>query len=235
MKTPLSITIIATVLAIGISSMANAQLSFTATIGGVPTVSGATLETFDETAPSILTLSGYAALETGPNIGGLDGGLYAPPYFSGSTAAYFGESPTLGLDSGQFVAVAPAGSATLSFAAPQNYFGILWGTIDANAGQGTNYLTFYDHANNVIGTISGADVLASNPLLADSSTGPNGTAYVNITSTVPFSEVVVTSTFPSFEFDDVAYAQVVPEPGTLALVATGALPLLVFLRRSRNT
>ena len=231
MKRILSITI-ASILAISIPCISKAQLSFTATIGGIPTVSDATLETFDETTPSILTLSGYASLETGPITGGLGSGLYVPPYFSGSTAPYFGETQSGGYDSSQFVAVAPGGSATLSFATPQNYFGIFWGSLDANVGQGTNYLTFYDNANNVIGTISAADVLASNSSLIDgSSLGPDGAAYINITSTVPFSEVIATSTFPSFEFDDVAYAQVVPEPSSVLLVSLGLACLSFGIRR----
>lgn len=76
-----------------------------------------------------------------------------------------------------------------------------------------NVLTFYDSANNVIGTVYGGNVT-----VIDDSTGPNGTAYVNITSAVAFSRVVATATpiYPeSFEFDDIAYALVVPEPASL--------------------
>jgi hypothetical protein len=218
---------IASILALSAPGMAKAQLSFTAAIGGVPTVSGATLENFNEPSPSILTLSGAASLETGPSFGIIDGGLYVPPYFSGSTAAFFGESPANGYDTSQFVAVADGGSARLSFTTPQNYFGILWGTVDGGAGGvGTNYLTFYDNKNNVIGTISGADIFS----FAPGGTAVNGTAYVNITSTVPFSKVVATSTQPSFEFDDVAYAQV-PEPASGVLFGAGLCILGFALRR----
>ena len=63
-------------------------------------MSGAALETFNESTPPILTLSGNAYLVTGGR-GFPD--YYTAPYFSGSTAAYFGESPAAGYDASQFV------------------------------------------------------------------------------------------------------------------------------------
>jgi hypothetical protein len=139
MKTHLSISI-ASILASSVLGIAKAQLYVTADIGGVPTVSGATLENFDEPSPSILTLSGDAYLLTGSAYN------YVAPYFSGSTAGYFGESPNNGSDSSQYVDVQYFGSATLSFPTPQNYLGLLWGSIDAN---NDNLLTFYDSADRV--------------------------------------------------------------------------------------
>ena|ERR1017187_9097179 len=149
MKKYLSI-LIASILALGATGIAEASpLYMTATIGGVPTVSGATLENFNETPPSMLTLSGPAYLVTGT----AGNTIYTAPYFSGSTAAYFGESPTIGTDNGQYVAVEIGGLATFSFSTPQNYLGLLWSSPDA-----LNYLTFYDSANNVIGSFNGEDV-----------------------------------------------------------------------------
>jgi hypothetical protein len=204
MKQYLSISI-ASILALSAPGIANAQLYVTAEIGGVPTVSGATLENFDEPSPPILTLSG-AYLVTG------------------FTGYFFGESPTYGYDSGRYVAVTAGGSATFSFSTPQNYFGLLWGTVDA-----VNYLTFYDSVNNVIGTICGTNVP-----ITPSNSGPNGTGYVNITSTTAFSRVVATSGVTSFEFDDVAYAQAVPEPVSSVLFGAG-LCILGFALRRKST
>jgi len=126
MEKYLSISI-ASILALSAPGIAKAQLYVTADIGGVPTVSSATLENFDEPSPSIRTLSGNAYLVTGGR--GLPD-YYTAPYFSGSTAAYFGESPAIGYDASQYVAVETGGSATLSFSTPQNYLGLLWGSVD---------------------------------------------------------------------------------------------------------
>jgi hypothetical protein len=223
MKKHLSISI-ASILALSIPGIAKAQLYVTADIGGVPTVSGATLENFNEQSPSILTLSGAAHLLTGANYGV----AYVPPYFSGSTAAFFGESPTTGLDSSQYVVVegqVSNSSATLSFATPQHYLGLLWGSIWR-----TDSLTFYDSANNVIGTVLGTDVPTA---VFDGQVGLINTSYVNITSTTAFSRVVATSANNSFEFDDVAYAQVVPEPASLSLLAFGMFGITLLRRRQR--
>jgi len=225
MKTHLSIAIVG-VLASSLPNVANAQILVSDQIGGVPSVSGATLETFNESTPPILTLSGNAYLVTGGR-GFPD--YYTAPYFSGSTAAYFGESPAVGYDASQFVAVETGGSATLNFSSPQNYLGLLWGSVDVN----NNYLTFYDGSHNVIGTVLGTAVTG-----VDGGGDANGTAFVNITSTIPFSSVVVNTTgtqgFWSFEFDDVAYAMVVPEPTTSVLLVGGLGVLGVRLRRKAS-
>ena len=218
MKKYLSISI-ASILALIAPGIAKAQLYVTSAIGGVPTVSGATLENFDEPSPSILTLSGSAYLLTGASA------YAAQPYFSGSTAAFFGESPTTGLDSSQYVGIngAGGGSAGLSFSTPQYYLGLLWGSVDSD-----NCLTFYDSANNVIGTVFGNDVPTAPPI---ANQGLTGTSYVNITSTTAFSSVVATTgALTAFEFDDVAYAQVVPEPASGILFGAG-LCILGFASR----
>jgi hypothetical protein len=218
MQKYLSISI-ASILALSAPGIAKASpLTVTSAIGGVPTVSGATLENFNEPTPPILTLSGAAYLLTGADFVV----AYVPPYFSGSTAAFFGESPATGLDSSQYVAVEVGGSATLSFSTPQNYLGLLWGTIDAG-----NSLTFYDSANNAIGTVIGTDVPT---MIIDGWWNPNTTSYVNITSATAFSRVVASTSQNSFEFDDVAYAQV-PEPASTVLFSAGLCLLGFGLRR----
>jgi len=208
------------ILALTTINIARAQFSITAQAGGIPTAGGATLQNFDALNPAGLTLSGSAYLLTGTD------GTATAPVFSGSTAAFFGETPANGSDNTQYVAVEPGGTATLNFSGPQLYFGLLWGTIDPY--EDMNDLTFYDSANNVIGTLNGGDVLSANGALS-----PGDTAYVNIISTIPFSRVVASATaiYPeSFEFDDVAYAQAVPEPAGLAGFA--ALALVLPFRRA---
>ncbi|MGO8766550.1 MAG: hypothetical protein ACLQSR_15605 [Limisphaerales bacterium] len=222
MKTHLSIATVS-ILALIAPNIAKAQFTSTTTIGGVPSLSDATLENFDEASPSILSLSGNAFL-TSDNISD------AAPFFSGSTAAYFGESPNYGPDSSQYVLVEPNGSATLTFPTAQNYFGILWGSIDSY-----NYLTFtfYNGANNIVGTLTGSNIIL-NPW---GDQGVNGTAYVNITSTTSFTSVVATSSNYSFEFDDVAYGtnpacetNPIPEPASYAWLSAGLCILGVVSR-----
>ena len=128
MKTFLSISIV-TILALGTAGVAEASLSFTANIGGVPNASGVTTENFNGASPSILTLNANSALRTGANYSV----VYVPPYYSGSTAGFFGEAPANGLDSSQYVVITGGGSAKLSFSSPKNYFGLLWGSIDIQA------------------------------------------------------------------------------------------------------
>jgi len=87
MKKHLSISI-ASILAVIAPAITQAQLYITADIGGVPSWSGATLDNLDEPNPSMLSFSGPASLTTSPSTGA--------PYFSGSTAAFFGETPAVG-------------------------------------------------------------------------------------------------------------------------------------------
>lgn len=221
MKSYLTISI-ASILALTIPGTTQAQLFVTASLGGVPSVGGATLDNLDEATPAILTLSGAAILTTGPNLTPFN---HIPPYFSGSTAAFFGEpvyasGTYAGHDASQYIAVG-TGSATLTFPTPEHYFGLLWGSI------GGDSLTFYDTANNVIGTVSGSDVPGA-PL--DNLDNPNDTLYVNIASTTAFSKVVATTT-QTFEFDDLAYAQVVPEPSEVILLGMGLCGIGLAFRR----
>lgn len=197
----------------------NAQILVNSQVGGIPSVSGATLQNFDGTLPSILTLSG-ASQTSG------SGATYAAPYFSGSTASYFGESPVTGADNTSFIAISGNGTATFNFSTPQNYFGILIGSLDSG-----DSLSFYDSSHTLIGTITGSNMVGNGDLGGDR--GINGTVYVNINSTTPFSEVVVTTPVSSFEFDDVAYANVVPEPTSCAIAVAG-LGIFGLLRRQKR-
>jgi hypothetical protein len=212
--------------AVGALLVMNARastLTFSSTIGGAPpNGSGITKENFDGSAPSILTLGSHAALETGSQFN-----LYAAPYFSGSTAAAFGENPDTGHDATQYVAVTGSGTATLNFEAPEEYLGILWGSVDFY-----NKLTFYDASNKVIGQITGEQVEPG----AWGNQGVGGTYYVNINSTDPFVKVVVNSGFNAFEFDDVAYSPTrqgtpVPLPDAQWLLATWLGGLGVMARK----
>lgn len=218
------ITSMGIVLGLAVAAGARAQITITDQIGGIPSVAGAYLETFDEPRPTILTLSGNAFLVTGTPAFG-----YTAPYYSGSTSAYFGELPDVGSDTTQYVAVQSGGTATLHFSSPENYLGLLWGSIDT----GFNYIDLYD-GSSLIGSVQASQLTG----IQDNSPGIDGTAYVNVNSTTPFSSAVFNTTGPqgdfSFEFDDVAYAMVVPEPSSAFLVVAGLCAMVFVMRRKRQ-
>jgi hypothetical protein len=207
-------------------------------VGGVPL--GATHVNFDN-----LPLN-----STGGNSGGIavtftpDGqavqgttGQYAAPYLSNSNGALFGD-PNNGPDATTYLTSGSNGSVanakvTLTFSGPEQYFGLLWGSVDTY-----NTLSFFDQFGNLIGSITGSQVTPS----ATGDQGVNGTYYVNINSATPFYSVVASSTQYAFEFDNVSYnltpeaPATAPLPGALALFS-GGLGILALsgLRRRRNT
>lgn len=220
MKKYLSLATLSIILGSIGNIMAASPFTMTATVGGVPSIGGATLESFNGAVPSYLTFSGTASILTGANYGV----AYVPPYYSGATAAYFGGSPSVGLDTTKYVRIQNGGSATFNFSASQSYFGLFWGSFDQQ-----NLLSFYDSSNNLIGALGGADI----PGVLMNDTGINGSAYVEIFSAVPFSKIVASASANSFEFDDIAYASVVPEPTAGMLFGMGGMALVAF-RRSRK-
>lgn len=156
---------------------------------------------------------------------------YAAPWLTGTNNLYFGDSTANDSFTGQDITEyitsgkisgALAGSATLTFATPQLYFGLLWGSVDTY-----NYLSFYKN-NVLVGVVNGSQV--NSP--ANGNQFAQGTTYVNI-FTDGYDKVVATSD-PSyaFEFDNVAYG--IPEPA--AMLAWGVLGLVgvIVVRRNRR-
>ncbi|HJP97903.1 MAG TPA: PEP-CTERM sorting domain-containing protein [Rhodanobacteraceae bacterium] len=214
----------ALVAAMGLSATANANpLTINSVVGGAPT--GTTHENFDSltkgdtttaTLPSGITVS--FATDGQPAQGSV-GGVYAAPYLSGGNGLGFGLGGTNqadGADATVFLSTG-VGSVTLTFPTAEKYMGLLWGSVDTY-----NTLTFYDGANNIIGTITGTDVNAA----ANGDQGANGTFYVNIISSDAFYKVVATSSSYAFEFDNVAFngsPMGVPEPGAWGMFLLGLL------------
>ena len=152
----------------------------------------------------------------------------AAPYLSNGNGAPFGDPTPSGPDTTEFLF---AGSpVTLALPGPQRYFGILWGSVDPN-----NSLSFYAQDGTLVGVVMGSDVTAN----ANGSWEADGTRYVNVTSSLAFTSVVVDSGGGIFEFDNVAYDASVPEaasvsePSTAALALAGLLATAVFARRRR--
>jgi len=206
--------------------VANATLTWSGSVGGAPT--GVNLVNFDDLTPGTVNNvlasgpNGSVTVTTTPDAMAVQGTTekYAAPYLSGGNGTGFGNGDgpdattylTSGMNSGSY----PNAKVTLTFGSLQQYFGLLWGSVDSY-----NTLSFYN-GNTLVGTLTGSQVLAS----PTGDQGVNGTVYVNINSTLPFDTVVATSSQYAFEFDNVAYnTTTVPEPTTMI---AGALLLLPF-------
>jgi hypothetical protein len=154
---------------------------------------------------------------------GASSGVYAAPFVSGSNGIGFlaPDQPT-GVDTTHYLSTG-IGSATLQFSSNQDYFGLLWGSVD-----NYNTLSFYDD-NTLVGSFTGTQIWAS----ANGDQGQQGTFYVNFNSLDgSFNKVVASSTQNAFELDNVAYnSKSVPDSGaTLALMGV-AFTGLISLRR----
>lgn len=224
---------VAAVLTFGVSVSAHAALSVSGSVGGAP--NGVSYETFDSLTAGVTTtmlLPSGITISFEPNampVSGGSSGQYAPPFLSGSNGTNFGNAPVPGEDNTVYItsgsntsAGNAAAAATLSFATPQAFFGLLWGSVDDY-----NTLSFYNGID-LVGSVTGADVTAS----PNGNQGVMGTLYVNINSSLPFDRVVATSTQFAFEFDNVSFnTTAVPEPASLGLLGVGMLGLAAIRRR----
>ncbi|MBX3744332.1 MAG: hypothetical protein KF833_03405 [Verrucomicrobiae bacterium] len=222
-KSPLVLAAIASLAA---CQVASAALSVTASVGGGPLPNTAKL-TFD--GLPLGSGGGYAGagvtVSFTPNAQVVSGSVenqYAQPYFSGLNDVGFGNAAA-GPDGTRYLTTGRTGdngSITFTFDKDHTYLGLVWGSTDDY-----NTLTFYDSANNVIGSvIPGTTTGMPN---AGGAQGINGTYYVNITSDTAFRKVVATSGEFAFEMDNFA---VVPEPSTYIAGGLALLPLLLGLR-----
>jgi len=171
----------------------------------------------------------------------------ASPWLSGNNNVHF-ESPSTLPSSGEgdtttYIAAGNnggGGKATFNFSTAENYFGLVWGSIDGSGPTANNVLTFYSGANGtgtVVDTVTGAELVAADPLLdinpftsgfQSGYTGLSGTAYVNIGTTLSFESIVATSGNFTFEMDNIAYGSA-PAPSPFPDKASGFILLLVGL------
>jgi hypothetical protein len=126
---------------------------------------------------------------------------------SGVAAAPFTAS---GPDASNYLAAEPNGAVTVAFKSQQQYFGVLWGSVDTN-----NSLKFYNNGT-LVETLTGSAIEAH----ANGNQGASGSYLVNVdfNGSASFNSVVATSPTPAFEFNSVAYAAT-PVPITQATIA----------------
>jgi len=233
----------------GTGSSAQAALVIAPLIGGGPGVaSGTKYENFDDvtlgysvssiTRPNGLSITfSDGGTDTGQTVLG-SSGQYAAPFVQGNSGTLFGNASnssdtTTYLTTGKTANIGPpptGGSVTLNFATGQNYFGLLWGSVDTY-----NTLYFYDANGHLIDDVTGSEVSNS----PNGGQGVNGSVYVNITSTVAFTKVVAASSNFAFEFDNVAFNDstfLTPEPSTalMGLIAVGFVGLRRRMKKATS-
>jgi len=139
-------------------------------------------------------------------------------------------------DSTRYLTIAyasPVGSATLAFNAPENYFGLYWGSIDSY-----NSISF-ELNGQVIASFTGTQL--PSPIQANGDQQSSlSNRYVNFFfGTQFFDEVVLHTTNYAFESDNIAYADppaAVPEPGSLLTLLSALMGTCAWsrLRRRKN-
>lgn len=176
--------------------------------------------------------------------------------YSGTSGIYMGNvagvtaapwTPT-GIETRNYFATQPGGAITINYAQNQQYFGIMWGSVDSY-----NTLSFYNN-NQLVDSVSGRDVTL-NPNGSQAATGTYF-ANFNFNGGTAFNRVVFSSSSPAFEFNMIAFstqtqaitptqvaaAGVLGGPQTIAVPVNAApvagspllLGLLGLWRRRRN-
>lgn len=146
--------------------------------------------------------------------------VYAAPITDSSGDTYAGTYISTG-----------TGTVTFSFATPQNYFGLLWGSVDAS-----NSITF-SGGNTPSTTFTGATLnTLSTPgfVGAVGDQGYGGSEYVKFTDTGTFNTVTLTSGQISFEAAEFSSNAATPEPALYGLVGSGLAIFGTLLNRRRR-
>jgi hypothetical protein len=201
------------------SSAANAVIIASSTGPDSP-ISGTTID-FNSIAPGTTGTipAGSTTLAGG---GVVVNGSLANSYAAPASTGNF-------VDTTNYMAILSGKTETITFAALQSSFGLLWGSID-----GFNTIQFFDHGSPVTIVIHG-DGLGV-PINANGDqNSPNSNRYVTF-SDITFDSVQLFSGQNSFEFDNVTTVAAVPEASSWAMMIIGFLGvgLLAYRRRGEK-
>ncbi len=188
---PLATVAVAALLAV--TASANAGVVITSIEDGLayaPSFVPATTLTFDAVTPVGFTFAGTGAVVTGSKAG-----YYMAP--AGDTSNYLSTNVKGG-----------KGSETIMFGTTETRLGLYWGSVDK-----FNTLTFLLDGVTV-GTFTGSQITST----FDKNGNSGVSAYVNFSG--KFDEIVLTTSQPAFEVDNIAVSAV-PEPATWALMLVG--------------
>lgn len=209
---------------LALATAANAgPLTVHASVGGLPDIANHRIITFDGALPSDVHLdtTGDAGIVGGDIIG-----TQAAPYFSNGQGAALGETPANGLDATPYL-TSGGGTFTLHFRSAQTYIGWINSSVDFQN------VALFSATGAEVGSITGADI-AGDPA-APGDRGPNGTRWVDVSSSEPFDAVQFSSPGKyAMEIDDVALRGVtsVQEPAPFAVLLSGLLGLAMVQRRA---
>jgi len=225
----------ATAAAASASSFTNGTL--TATFGFTQNYGG-TVESFGSLTPGSTNGSNYISNFGGGPYAILGGAgslsLNGAQIVYGSASGDYAQPNPGTPDAGNYLSVYDNGRATFTLTNGASAFGIEWGSVDLS-----NSLSFYGKQGQLLGTVTGQDIVNS---LANVNTtggpgsgtnwGPGGTIFANIGSSAQIYSVVAGSGQNSFEIGNVS---AVPLPAALPLfgAALAGLGAFGFARRRK--